>query len=180
MARPSSSARRYAEAAFEIAERDGTTGRWLEQLGRLAQVLSDGELVRRLEDPAVPLEARSAALDGALGSDTLPPVRNLLGLVLRRRRLEDVPQMAAEFRRLHNRRAGIVEATAISAAPLSDADVAELRRRLVDIAGSQVDLTLEVDPSLIGGIAVRIGDRLIDGSVRGRLERLRNRLTATA
>jgi F0F1-type ATP synthase delta subunit len=58
--------------------------------------------------------------------------------------------------------------------------VAELERRLVDIAGGRVELSLEVDPSLIGGIAVRLGDRLIDGSVRGRLERLRTRLTASA
>ncbi|HVM29983.1 MAG TPA: F0F1 ATP synthase subunit delta [Candidatus Limnocylindrales bacterium] len=180
MARPSSSARRYAEAAFEIAERDGTTEQWLDQLTRLGQALSDAQLVRQLEDPAAPLEARSSALVGALGAEILPPVRRLLELVLRRRRLEDIPRIATEFRRLYNRRAGIVQATAISAAPLSDTDVAELRTRLVDIAGSQVDLSLEVDPSLIGGIAVRIGDRLIDGSVRGRLERLRNRLTATA
>jgi F-type H+-transporting ATPase subunit delta len=180
MARPSSAARRYAEAAFEIAERDGATDQWLSQLSRVGQALSDGDLVRALEDPAVPLEKRSSALRQALGPDALPPVRNLLELVLRRRRLEEVPRIATEFRRLYNRRAGIVEATAISAAPLSDTDVAELRRRLVDIAGSQVDLSLEVDPALIGGIAVRIGDRLIDGSVRGRLERLRNRLTATA
>jgi F-type H+-transporting ATPase subunit delta len=180
MARPSGTARRYAEAAFEIAERDGTTEQWLDQLGRVGEALSDGEIVRRLEDPAVPLETRSSALGQALGADVLPQVRNLLELVLRRRRLEDVSRIALEFRRLHNRRAGIVEATAISAAPLSESDIAELRSRLVDIAGSRVDLSLEVDPALIGGIAVRIGDRLIDGSVRGRLERLRTRLTATA
>lgn len=180
MARPSSSARRYAEAAFDIAQRDGTTERWLEQLGRLGQAMSDATLVRRLEDPAVPYDQRRAALLSALGSDALPQVRNLAELILRRRRLEDFPRVALEFRRLHNRREGIVEATAISAAPLTQTDIAELHRRLIDIAGSRVELTLEVDPALIGGISVRLGDRLIDGSVRGRLERLRTRLTATA
>jgi F-type H+-transporting ATPase subunit delta len=180
MARPSTSARRYAEAAFEIAERDGTVEEWLDQLTRLGEALSDEALVRRLEDPAVPFDTRSEALTAALGGDSLPQLRNLLLLVLRRRRLEQVPRLAAEFRRLYNRRAGIVEATAISAAPLSERDVAELQRRLVDIAGTRVDLSLEVDPQLIGGISVRLGDRLIDGSVRGRLERLRNRLVASA
>ena len=180
MARPATSSRRYAEAAFEIGLRDGTVEQWLEQLGRLAEALSDPAVVRRLEDPAVPLETRSEALSGALGGDVLPQVRNLLLLILRRRRLEQLTAVAAEFRRLYNRRAGIVEATATSAAPLSDRDVAELQSRLVDIAGGQVELSLEVDPSLIGGITVRLGDRLLDGSVRGRLERLRNRLVASA
>ncbi|HWH37249.1 MAG TPA: F0F1 ATP synthase subunit delta [Candidatus Limnocylindrales bacterium] len=180
MARPTTSARRYAEAAFEIALRDGTVEQWRQQLERFSAALADGQMVRRLEDPAVPLETRSAAITGALGADALPQVRNLLLLVLRRRRLEQLPRITEEFRRLYNRRAGVVEATAISAAPLSDTDVAELERRLVDIAGGRVELSLEVDPSLIGGIAVRLGDRLIDGSVRGRLERLRTRLTASA
>jgi F-type H+-transporting ATPase subunit delta len=180
MARATSSARRYAEAAFEIAERDGTTEQWLDQLGRFGRAFSDQATVRRLEDPAVPFEARSKALLGALGGQELPGVRNLLQLVLRRRRLEDLPRIAAEFKRLYNRRSGIVEATAFSAAPLAERDALELQRRLEEIAGSRVELNLEVDPSLIGGISVRLGDRLIDGSVRGRLERLRNRLIATA
>jgi F-type H+-transporting ATPase subunit delta len=180
MARAKSNARRYAEAAYEIAERDGTVEQWRDQLARLAAALSDHELVRRLEDPAVPLEVRSSALAGGLGSDSLPQVRNLLLLVLRRRRLDQLPRIAAEFRAIYNRRAGIFEATAISAVPLSDNDVAELERRLVDVAGGRVELSLEVDPSLIGGISVRLGDRLIDGSVRGRLERMRTRLTASA
>jgi F-type H+-transporting ATPase subunit delta len=180
MARPTTSARRYAEAAFEIAERDGTVEQWRDQLDRVAEAISDPEVVRRLEDPAVPLEARSQALVSGLGTEVLPQVRNLLLLVLRRRRLEQLPRLAAEFRAIYNRRAGIVTATATSAVPLSDTDVAELEGRLVDIAGGRVELSLEVDPSLIGGITVRLGDRLIDGSVRGRLERLRNRLVASA
>ncbi|HWH23334.1 MAG TPA: F0F1 ATP synthase subunit delta [Candidatus Limnocylindria bacterium] len=180
MARPSTSARRYAEAAFEIAERDGTVAQWLAGLTQVAQALADEEIVRGLLDPAVPFAARSDALTGALGGDSLPGLRNLLLLLLRRRRLEQLPQVAAEFRRLHNRREGIVEASAVSAAPLADEDVAELRRRLEVIAGGRVELTLEIDEKLIGGMTVRLGDRLIDGSVRGRLERLRNRLAATA
>jgi F-type H+-transporting ATPase subunit delta len=179
MARPATSARRYAEAAFEIAERDGTVEEWHRQLARVAEAL-DAPTVRRLEDPALPLEARIEALTRGLGGDLLPGLRNLVVLVLRRRRLETLGAIAAEFRRLYNRRAGIVEATAYSAQPLSDDDVAELRRRLQDVIDGTIELKVEVDPSLIGGIAVRFGDRLIDGSVRGRLERLRNTLIASA
>jgi F-type H+-transporting ATPase subunit delta len=180
MARPATSARRYAEAAFEIAQRDGTVEEWRSQLDRVAGALSDQAAVRRLEDPAVPLEVRAEALTRALGSDLLPVVRNLVLLVLRRRRLEQMSAIAGEFRRLYNRRAGVVEATAYSAQPLTEADVAELERKLQGIVDGRLELSVEVDPALIGGIAVRLGDRLIDGSVRGRLERLRNSLIAAS
>jgi F-type H+-transporting ATPase subunit delta len=180
MARPTTSARRYAEAAFEIAERDGTVEQWRAQLEQVAQALSDPSLVRRLQDPAVPFETRAQAIADGLGGELLPGLRNLARLVLRRRRLEQLTRIADEFRRLYNRRAGIVEATAVSAAPLSESDLDELRRRLAGAAGGRLELRVEVDPALIGGLYVRIGDRLIDGSVRGRLERLRSTLIASA
>jgi F-type H+-transporting ATPase subunit delta len=99
---------------------------------------------------------------------------------MRRRRLNHMAGMAADFRRLYNRQQGIVEATATSAMPLSEDEVAALRQRIAAYtgAGTSVDLQLAVDPSLLGGIQVRVGDTLIDGSVRGRLERLRGQLAA--
>ncbi|CAN5754503.1 F0F1 ATP synthase subunit delta [soil metagenome] len=180
MARLMTMARRYAEAAFQIAQRDGTVEQWLEQLEEVGQVARDPQAVRRLEDPAVPLDVRQEALLGALHVDTLPQVRNLLSLILRRRRVEMLGQIGREFRRLYNRQAGITEATAISATELSAAEVRALRERVERMAGGRVELTFEVEPALLGGVQLRLGDRLIDGSVRGRLERLRNELTARA
>jgi F-type H+-transporting ATPase subunit delta len=175
-----SSTRRYAEAAFEVALRDDKVDRWLEQLDKAAQITADDDVVDRLSDPSVPLEVRTKALESALGPNLIPQLLNLLLLLMRRRRLGHASGVAADFRRLYNRRAGIVEATATSAAPLSQDEVRTLRERIAAIAGAgrQVDLELEVDPSLLGGITVRLGDTLIDGSVRGRLERLRGQLAA--
>ena len=180
MARPTSSTRRYAEAAFEVALRDDNVERWLEQLDRATRITADDEVVDRLSDPSVPFDTRAKALESALGSNVVPQLRNLLLLLMRRRRLAHAGRVAADFRRLYNRRAGIVEATATSAAPLSADEVRTLRERIAAIAGTgrQVDLQLAVDPSLLGGITVRLGDTLIDGSVRGRLERLRGQLAA--
>lgn len=175
-----STSRRYAEAAFEIALRDGTVETWLQQLESVAAALSDPTIVRRLEDPSVPLHDRQAALGAIFGGDVLPQLANLLGLVLRRRRLESVPAIAREFRRLYNRRTGIVEATATSAAELDEREVDALRGRLEQLTGARVELELRVDPELLGGLQLRIGDQLIDGSVRGRLERLRSRLVTGA
>jgi len=173
-----STARRYAEAAFEIAQRDGTVDAWLEQLNVAAGVAADPSTVRRLENPQVPFEVRLKALQSALGGDMLPQMGNLLALVLRRRRVESVSRIAREFRRLYNQRAGIVEASATSAAELDAEELSALRGRLEQMTGGRVDLETHVDPSLLGGVQVRLGDQLIDGSVRGRLERLRNRLAA--
>ncbi len=173
-------ARRYAEAAYEIAERDGTVDDWLAQLERVAQVSADPDTVRRLEDPAVPLDVRTDALLGAMGTDLLPPVRNLLQLLLRRRRIEQLARIGREFRRLYNRRHEITEATIVSAVELQPDEVAALRRRVEEMAGGSVELELEIDQSLLGGVQLRLGDRLYDGSVRGRLERLRSELAARA
>lgn len=172
-----STARRYAEAAFEIAERDKNTDQWLTELDRLASALADAAVVRSLEDPEIAFDRRHEAFK-ALFTDKpmLPQVYNLVGLMLRRRRLEMVANVAREFRRLYNRREGIHQALATSAAKLDEAEVSALRSRLEQMTGGRVELTFKVDPQLLGGIQVRLGDLLIDGSVRGRLERLRGRL----
>jgi F-type H+-transporting ATPase subunit delta len=172
-------ARRYAEAAFEIAARDGSVELWLAQLDRAAAAVADPGVMRRLENPRVPLAERHSALISVLGADLQAQVANLIGLLMRRRRLDALPTIAREFRRLYNRHAGIVEATATSAAQLDQAEVDALRARLEQISGARVELALDVDPALLGGVQVRLGDRLIDGSVRGRLERLRIRLAGS-
>jgi F-type H+-transporting ATPase subunit delta len=110
----------------------------------------------------------------------LPQVDNLIGLLLRRRRLEAIVDIAREFRRLYNMEQGIVEARATSAAKLNDEEVNALRARLEQMTGGRIELTLGVDPALLGGLQVRMGDLLIDGSVRGRLDRLRSRLESGA
>lgn len=175
-----STARRYAEAAFELAQRDGNVDTWLSQLSMVAQAAADPELVNHLEDPHVPLDKRTAVMHEMLGPDMLPQVGNLLALALRRRRLESMPQVASEFRRLYNKRAGIVQAMATSALALDNAELAALTKRLEQMTGAKIELATTVDPSILGGIQVRIGDTLYDGSVRGRLERLRARLAAGA
>jgi len=171
-------ARRYAEAAYELARRDATVEQWLAQLDRVASALADPTVVRRLENPRVALSDRHAALTSIFEGGLLPQLSNLLSLVLRRRRLESMLDIAREFRRLYNRAAGITVATATSAAQLDQREVDALRGRLEQISGGQVELDLRVDPDLLGGVQVRLGDRLLDGSVRGRLERLRGRLAA--
>ena len=132
-----------------------------------------------LANPALPLDQRLEAADRVL-ADLPQSVRNLVLLLVRRQRIEQLPRVVAEFVRLDERRQGITHATATSAAPLSDLEVKALTARLEQMTGGRIALDTDVDAALLGGLIVRVGDRLIDGSVRGRLERLRNQLASGA
>lgn len=181
MARPTTASRRYAEAAFELASRDGSFAAWRRDLDALVEVLADPRLAV-LGSPAVPLVARERAAREAIDriGGVAPRSRNLVLLLLHRGRLDLLPAIARHFRRLDDDRQGIVAASAVSAAPLGAAEVRALTARLEAMTGGRVTLDLSVDPEIIGGLVVRLGDRLIDGSVRGRLERLRTRLVSGA
>lgn len=179
MARLRSSARRYAEALFQLAERDDAVESWLRQLQDAARALGGDEILRVLVNPAVPLSDRETIVTRSLAS-TSPQVRNLVLLLLRRGRIELAQRVADEYRRLSNRRAGVTEALVASHAPLELDERRALEGRLQDMTGGTVEVTYGVDEALLGGLLVRLGDRMIDGSVRGRLERLRTRLAASA
>jgi F-type H+-transporting ATPase subunit delta len=180
MPTPRSTARRYAEAALSIAERDDSLGTWVAALETATGRLGAPELMRVLADPALSFDARRSVAERVMGDVVTGGPRNLVLLLVRRGRIELLPEVAAQLRRLYDQRQGIVKATVTSASPLTDADVSALRDRLAGMTGGHVDLSLQVDPDILGGVMVRIGDRLIDGSVRGRLERLRTRLATGA
>ena len=180
MALTRSTARRYAEAAFEIAERDDSMDAWLAALSVAEERLDGPEVARLLANPAVPPAARVEVLERILGDDVGGLQRNLFAVMVRRGRFELVRAMIREFRRLYRRREGIVGATVTSAVALDEQEQQALRERLATMTGSRVEMRLEVDAQLLGGVQVRLGDQLIDGSVLGRLERLRAKFTTTA
>ena len=174
MALARSTARRYAEAAFEIAERDDSMEAWLAAFEIAGQRLMDPELTRLLSNPSVPTASRVEVLERVVGDDITGAQRNLLSLMVRRGRFEQLPAVIREFRRLYRLREGIVEATVTSATTLDRAGLSALQARLEAVTGKRIELSQDVDPELLGGVQVRVGDQLIDGSVAGRLERLRN------
>jgi F-type H+-transporting ATPase subunit delta len=177
---PTTAARRYAEAVFQIATRDKTTSDWQERLDQLAGVLADERIERLASNAAVPQEEREETLRKALAWEPSDPAFSLLRLLLRRGRVRLADRIAGNFRRLVQRSEGIVPAAVTSATELSGAEEAAIRERLEGMVGQKVEMSVHVDADLIGGVAVRIGDRMIDASVRGRLERLRERLVAGA
>lgn len=176
----STAARRYAEAAFQLASRDQAIDAYGEGLNLAAQVLGQQQVLNVLRNPARPLRQRTDVVDGFLAGRVPEPVLKLVGLLLERGRVDRLPAVAAEYHRLLNRERGVVEAVATSAAPLTNDETAALEKKVAAMTGKTVDLRVVVDDALIGGLTVRVGDTLYDASVRGRLERLRERLVAGA
>jgi F-type H+-transporting ATPase subunit delta len=176
MARRTTASRRYAEAAFELALRDDAVDAWEADLGTAAQLVGDPRVARIVDDPSRPFAQRGEVLDDLLNRRIKPDARRLVALLAERRRLDLLPEIALEYDELLKRHRGIVTAIVTSAVPLTADESRALEERLRAMTGATIELEPRIDPGLIGGLTVRIGDRLLDGSVRGRLERLREQL----
>jgi F-type H+-transporting ATPase subunit delta len=176
----SSAVRRYAEAAFQLATRDGALDAYGDGLDLAVRMLGGDEVLGILRNPARPLDDRLQLLDTLLAKRVPAQVLNLVGLLVKRGRVDRIATVAAEYHRLLNRERGVVQAVASTASPLTASETDALQRKVAQMTGQTVDLRVEVDESLIGGLTVRVGDTLYDASVRGRLERLRERLVAGA
>lgn len=178
MARRETAARRYADAAFEIGRSDRTLDRWERDLAELRQAVARPELQRLIEHPAVPFAEKERVLRRVVASDVAPQAINLILLMVRRGRPGQIGRMVDRFTELLRRERGISLAEVRTAQALEAEQRAAVAERLRSLTGDQIEMNEVVDEALIGGIAVRIGDRLYDASVRSRLERLRARLTA--
>ncbi|CAN5470740.1 MAG: ATP synthase F1 subunit delta [Chloroflexi bacterium] len=177
MARRETAARRYADAAFEIGRADGTLEVWERDLATLRTALGDEQLRRLVEHPAVPFAEKEKVLRQVAKNVTAEPLSMAL-LMVRRGRPGAIDAMVDRFAELVRRERGISLAEVRTARPLDDAQRTAITQRLRELTGDKIEMNEVVDDALIGGISVRIGDRLYDASVRSRLERLRARLTA--
>jgi F-type H+-transporting ATPase subunit delta len=174
----SASARRYANAAFTVAGQTGDYDTWLQVLGTVARVLQMPSAHVIFTSPAVPGQQKAAALDRIVPSAS-PTIRNFLHILVDRDRLYAVPDIVAALQELINKRRGIITAEVTTAVPL-DAElervVAERLAAYLRSTPDKVTIRSQVDPAIIGGVVARVGDEVIDDSVRGRIERLRRTL----
>ena len=180
MARPGTAARRYAEAAFELASRDGALDAWAAGLHLGAQLVADERVAAAVDNPAQPYAQRVAILEKLLTGRAPDGVIRLAALLAKRGRVSRLPDVAAGFQRLLDAERGIVEAHVTSATPLTTDETRAVEAWVAKTTGKQVHLSATVDDALIGGLTVRVGDTLMDASVRGRLERLRTDLLTGA
>jgi F-type H+-transporting ATPase subunit delta len=168
----------YAEALLEAAGEEGRLAEVREDLAEFAEaVASTDELRSFLRNPQIEPHVKRDAL-AALLSDADELVRNFLLLLADKGRVAEIEEIHAEFERLIAQQARVLELELTTAVELSDEEAAQVVRRIEDAAGRRVEATRRVDPDIIGGIVVQAGSRRLDASVRGRLNRLRQELTA--
>ncbi|MFB3092947.1 MAG: ATP synthase F1 subunit delta [Dehalococcoidia bacterium] len=168
-------ARRYGEAAFQIARDGGTEERWSEGLSLMAAIFSDSEIAALMQEARISSADKMGLAEKALaGVD--PLVLNLARLLVHRGRTALASQIAEAFQELADAERGIAHALVTTAVPLSDDETRAVAEKLSEISDQQVVVETEVDERIIGGLVARIGDKLIDGSTRSRLLALKRRL----
>jgi F-type H+-transporting ATPase subunit delta len=164
-------ARRYAQAAFGIATDSGSISKWRAELDDVASVLTDSGIAPVLADTQKPLDERLALVERAL--DVSPLAMNFAKLLVSKGRSTDARAIADAFARMADEHDGIAHAEVTTAVPLAPEQLSAIATRLSTTFGKDVRAEGVVDPAILGGIVVRVGDKLVDGSIRTRLKRLR-------
>ena len=185
MAELATIARPYAEAAFSVAVSGGTAGtpatsteNWSTCLNELAQVASLPEVLSLATNPKVGPEQFEGVLFGAVKSPLDAPVKNFVQMLVENHRIALLPEISAQFDALKHAHEGSADAVITSAFPLEGVALTELTVALEKKFGCKLNAQVVVDPSLIGGVSVAVGDEVLDTSVRARLAQMQAALTA--
>lgn len=169
------SARRYARAVFEIALGKGKMDAWQTGLEEVARLARDRQIALYLESPDISFEDKARLLSDKLG-DIEILVLNLVYLLITRGRFGILAGIVDEYQQLLDEYKNIERAEATTAITLDENDKKRLAKKLGDITGKTVIVRHEVNPELLGGVVVRVGGKLMDGSTRGKLEALKREL----
>jgi F-type H+-transporting ATPase subunit delta len=166
--------KRYAQAAFAIARDSNSVEQWRSDLNDIASVLTESGLAPVLADTKLPLDQRLALVERSL--DVEPLALNLARLLVQKGRSPEARAVSDAFARMADEHQGIAHAEVTTAVELSPQKLGEIEQQLSNQIGKSVRATSRVDPAILGGVVVRVGDRLVDGSVRTRLKRLRREM----
>jgi F-type H+-transporting ATPase subunit delta len=168
----SSLGRRYAQAYFDLAREEGTIAQRRADLARAVEMLSHPQVAAALANPRLKLSDRARlALDVLDG--VADPARNLVRLLVERRRLGVLGELVDDYDRLTDRHSGVIRAEVVTAIAADDDLRKHIGKALGEKLGAAVQTEVKHDPAILGGLVIRIGDRVIDNSVRTRLAQLR-------
>lgn len=171
-------ARPYAEAVFRIAREQKTFPAWSQLLQIAAAAVSEPRVAAVLDDPERTAAAKEALLLTICGDNADALGRNFLQTLVDADRLSVLPQIAALFDALKDEAEGIAKARIDTAFPLSPAELADLTTALEKKFGKKIEATVTIEPTLIGGARITVGDTVIDGSVQAKLAAMSNQLRA--
>jgi F-type H+-transporting ATPase subunit delta len=169
-------ARPYAEAAYQTAKQDADVSSWQTLLTTLATLFSTQALQDLVHNPFVDQNKVVEALIPDLGQKLSAHQENFLRLLAENRRLAYLPEIASCFESLHDQTQGIIRVEVTSAFELDSQARTNVEKKLHDIFHKQTIMTTKVDPSLIGGLHIKAGDRVLDTSFKHRLNQLKHTL----
>jgi F-type H+-transporting ATPase subunit delta len=164
-------AKRYARAVFELAWESGELDKWRQEMEKLSALLQEPGLPALLRSAKLPFGHKKKVLDERL-KGLSPLTLNLAGLLVLRGRLGLLDSLVKEYERLVDAHNSVEHIEVTTAVPLGQSELQQVSGRLAAALGKKVVLESRVEPELLGGLVVRVGDHLIDGSVRKRLELL--------
>jgi F-type H+-transporting ATPase subunit delta len=170
---------RYALALFSLAQDGHTTGEVAAALKTFDGLVAESaDLQRLVRSPVFSAREQIKALDAILATAGISgPAANFIKLVAAKRRLFAIREMIADYQKLYDSERGVTHAEVTVAAPLADAHVAALKDALKEATrGKEVDIAVRIDPSIIGGLVVRLGSRMVDGSLKTKLNAIRTRM----
>jgi len=170
------SARRYAQAVFESALEKGELEKWFDDLTLLSDSVSNQEFLDFLSQPRVTSAEKIRVVRDALGDSVGPLALNLMSLLATKNIAHILPGITDQYQELLDAQQGIERAEAVSSIPLDDDEQRRVTEMLSAMSGSDVRLTTVVDSEILGGMIIRIGDRVMDGSTRSRLQAMRREL----
>jgi F-type H+-transporting ATPase subunit delta len=171
------SAKRYAQAVFQLAEAQDSFDRWQEGLDALAGVAGDPGFRVLMESPRISPDEKARLLREQLpGADVL--LVQLVQLLISKRRVDSIPGLVETYREMLDARRGVVHVRVTTATRLSESERTALETQVAERLSKVVHLTANVDPDILGGAVLRVGDKLVDGSLRSRLSALRRQMTA--
>lgn len=181
MSRGTVVAKRYAKALFDLAREQNLVGEVETQLQLLIGAINkDSEFRAFLAAPGIPAASKIEAIKASFAGQLLPIVSNTIGLLVERGRHHDIPGVLNAYLAIAGDALGRVDAHVTSAQPMTLGDKDKLAKKFGALLSKTVRVHNETDASLLGGLTVRIGDTLYDGSLRGKLERLDKALQSSA
>lgn len=175
------SAEQHAKEIFKTALESNELNRWQSDLRKLANFARDTTLVALLENPKVSPDDKAKELSERLG-ETTPEVIKFFSEIISKGELSDIEDISYEYQKLvdsHRGIEGTENADITTAIPLDDEYTLSIARRLTSIIGKPVVVNATVDPELVGGIIIKVGDKVIDGSIRSKLANLKREISRT-
>jgi len=169
-------ARPYAEAVFGRASASDKLDNWSDMLGLLAAVVRDNKVATAISNPKLESNQRISLILDICGKHLDVEGQNLVRLLVRNARLSVLPEIATLYEGLKNESQGNLDVQVVSAYEMTEAQKSSLAAALIKRLGREIRMTSEINRDLLGGVIIRAGDLVIDGSVQGRLQKLATEL----